>query len=46
MDNIELMNVVHACIYLLEELASLILLEPSVCHNVIKELTSTCVLHD
>jgi hypothetical protein len=46
MNDTKLMKVFNACYDLMEEFASLSLFDPLVLHDVVKEFTSTCILHD
>ena len=46
MNDAQLVKVFNACYDLMEEFASLGLFDPLVLHNVVKELASTCILHD
>jgi hypothetical protein len=46
MDDAKLVKVFDACYDLMEELASLGLFDSLVLHDVVKELASTCILHD
>jgi len=46
MNDTKLMKVFNACYDLMEEFASLSLFDSLVLHNVVKELASTCILHD
>jgi hypothetical protein len=45
-DNVQLVDILNAGVYLLEKLAGLVLLQTSVCYDIVEELTSTGVLHD
>ena len=46
MNDTKLMKVFNACYDLMEKFASLSLFDSLVLHNVVKELASTCILHD
>lgn len=46
MNDAKLMKVFNACYDLMEEFASLCLFDSLVLHDVVKELASTCILHD
>ena len=46
MYNSQFMEIFNTRYNLLEVFACFLLLEPSVLNNVVKELTSTCILHD
>lgn len=45
-DDVQLVDIFYASVDLLEKLACLVFLEPSVRHNVVKELSAARVLHD